>query len=143
MENEIEQQFADLDKAVDAALWLQFKYQLDKRKFKVVLNKASGLYAVAPKDGTIRSKSVLQLPENYENMSYEKIQTIRSDFTPLSHWEELSGMISTTHGILLRFLLYYKVPIEKWIRYEVAMRGYDENFNWVGVDQARKIWLKE
>ncbi|WP_452598444.1 hypothetical protein [Pontimicrobium sp. MEBiC01747] len=51
-------------------------------------------------------------------------------------------MFSTMHGDYLRFLLHYKVPLEKFIRFELASRGYDGNFNWVGFDASEKIWLQ-
>ncbi len=58
------------------------------------------------------------------------------------HWEDIRGMFSTMHGDYLRFLLHYKVPLEKFIRFELASRGYDGNFNWVGFDASEKIWLQ-
>ena len=139
MQNEFQQQHQEFTKAADAALWLMFKYRAEQRKFKVVQDPKTKLYAVIPK--VDNKKTGLVLPKNYEAMPYQAIQQIRSDHDPLQHWEELSGMMSTASGELLRFILHYKVPLEKWIRYELAARGYDENYQWLGFEQAGIIWL--
>ena len=52
-------------------------------------------------------------------------------------------MISEMDGEILRFILKYKMPIERFIRYELASRGYDENHQWVGFEKAKAIWLQE
>ncbi len=64
------------------------------------------------------------------------------DDDPLSHWEEIAGMFSVAHGETLQFILSAKIPLEKFIRYELACRGYDENFQWVGFEKSQEIWLK-
>lgn len=51
-------------------------------------------------------------------------------------------MFSIADGEVLRFILALNIPLEKFIRYELAARGYDEDHKWVGFPQAKKIWLK-
>jgi len=51
-------------------------------------------------------------------------------------------MLSVIHGEVLRFILSAKIPLEKFIKYELACRGYDKDFQWVGFDKAEAIWLK-
>ena len=75
-------------------------------------------------------------------MSYKQIQHIRMDDDPLPHWEEIMGMFSTAHGENLRFILSAKVPLKRLLRYELTCRGYDSEFNWVGFEKAKEIWLK-
>ena len=45
-------------------------------------------------------------------------------------------MFSVAHGETLRFILNTKIPLKRFIRYELACRGYDKNFKWVGFDKA-------
>ncbi|WP_299884398.1 hypothetical protein [uncultured Lacinutrix sp.] len=75
-------------------------------------------------------------------MTYSEIKAIASDSESLEHWEAIRGMISTQDGEILRFILKYQVPLEKFIRYELAARGFDESHHWIGFDKAEKIWLK-
>tara|TARA_Y100000815_G_scaffold275744_1_gene316719 strand:+ start:37972 stop:38127 length:156 start_codon:yes stop_codon:yes gene_type:complete len=51
-------------------------------------------------------------------------------------------MFQTANGGLLRFLLIYQIPLEKFMRYELACRGYDKDHKWVGFKKAEKICLK-
>ncbi len=67
---------------------------------------------------------------------------IGMDINPLSHWESIEGMFTRTNGEILRFILSHKIPLEMFIRYELACRGHDENHKWVGFEKAEKIWLK-
>jgi len=40
------------------------------------------------------------------------------------------------------FILKAHIPLKKFLRYELACPGYDKKFNWVGFEEAEKIWLK-
>jgi len=82
------------------------------------------------------------LPSSYKKMNYKHIRQIRMDDDPLPHWEEIAGMFSVAHGETLRFILNTKLPLKRFIHYELACRGYDENFKWVGFDKSQEIWLK-
>lgn len=75
-------------------------------------------------------------------MTYKDIQHIGMDENPLTHFEKIKGMFSVMHGEHLQFILAYNLPLEKFIRYELASRGHDENHNWVGFKKAEEIWLK-
>lgn len=82
------------------------------------------------------------LPKDYTKMDYKYINQIRMDDDSLSHWEEIAGMFSVAHGETLRFILSANIPLKRFIRYELACRGYDKDFLWVGFDKAEKNWLK-
>ena len=82
------------------------------------------------------------LPKDYSQMNYTQIRYIRMDDNPLPHWEELIGFFATMDGELLRFMLHAKIPLEKLIRYELAIRGFDKNHIWCGFEKAENIWLK-
>ena len=65
------------------------------------------------------------------------------DEDPLHHWEDIRGVFSVVDGELLRYILHTKIPLEKFIRFELAIREYDEHFNWVGFDKSERIWLTD
>jgi hypothetical protein len=61
----------------------------------------------------------------------------------LSHWESLLGTFSVMEGELLRFILAYKIPLEKIVRHELGNRGFDHNSEWIGFKASEKLWNKE
>lgn len=75
-------------------------------------------------------------------MKYSHIASIAKDEEPLEHWDAIGGMLSTQDGELLRFLIKYKIPLEKFIRFELASWGFDKNYKWCGFNKAAEIWLK-
>ena len=141
MESELNKSHPSLQRAIDIAMWMNFKYRIDKRSFGVIQDKKAHWYDVVETKGR-RKSSLITLPSDYSDMTYEQIEAIRTIVNPLNHWEEMVGLFSSAHGEILRFILANEVPLEKLIRYELAIRGYDENHLWVGFDKARKIWLK-
>lgn len=141
MENEAMQHHGSLQRAIDIAVWMNFKYRVNKRHYMVVKDKKSQQYYVVQQHGRKKSPAY-PLPEDYSQMDYGDIQKIRSDVDPLHHWEEIMGMFSTVHGELLRFIIATKIPLEKIIRHELASRGHDQDHKYVGFDKAGEIWLK-
>jgi hypothetical protein len=141
MESEIMKSHPSLQRAIDIAMWMNFKYRMEKRSYGVIQDKKAKWYEVVQTKGR-RKSTLITLPSDYSAMTYEQIVAIRTIVNPLSHWEEMAGLFSTTHGEILRFILANKIPLEKLIRYELAIRGYDKNHLWVGYDKAAKIWLK-
>ncbi len=98
---------------------------------------------VVPKDHPDTIDETFEtLPNDYASLSYERIAEIYADRNALWLWEELKGMFQTANGGLLRFLLIYQIPLEKFMRYELACRGYDKDHKWVGFKKAEKICLK-
>lgn len=134
--------FNDIHKAADFALWQNFKHRIQKDKFGV-LHESDENYAVVHQSTAEYPEMEFRfaLPEDYQGMTYEKIQLIRTDEDPLAHWEELMGAFSVMDGELLRFILHYKIPLKKIIRYELASRGHDEDHRWVGFEKAKELWL--
>lgn len=122
-------------KAHDHALWLMFRERKQNNNYRVVGNDAKGYNVV------LASKKNQATPSSYADMSYEHIREIWSDTEPLYHWEEIAGIFSIAESELLRFILASQIPLEKFIRFELANRGYDENANWVGFQKAEKVWL--
>lgn len=141
MESELLKSHSSLQRAIDVAMWMNFKYRLSERSYGVILDKKTKLYEVVETNGR-RKSTLVEIPFDYSTMSYEQIQTLRTIVNPLRHWEEITGLFSSTHGEILRFIIANKIPLEKLIRYELAIRGYDLNHIWVGNDKAGKIWLK-
>jgi hypothetical protein len=135
--------FDNRDKAVLHAIWLGFKYRTSNILFGVI-EQTDDKWVVVD-HSTVKSlgERLLKTPKNHSKMSYEDIRNIKMDYSPLKHWEELTGRFSTMHGELLRYILHTKVPLEKLIRYELALRGYDENHHWCGFEKAKRIWLKK
>ena len=76
--------------------------------------------------------------DDYSKIEYKHIRQIAMDDDPLEHFEEIRGMFSGSHGETLRLILKTKLPLKKFIRYELACRGYDEDFNWVGFEKAEE-----
>ncbi len=141
MESEIVKSHTSLQRAIDVAMWMNFKYRLDQRSYGVICDKKQNVYTVVETMGR-RKSTLVELPKDYSLMDYQHIESIRTVVNPLNHWEEIVGLFSGFNGEILRFILNHKLPLEKLIRYELAIRGYDENHLWVGFDKARKIWLK-
>lgn len=135
--------FDDVHKAMDFALWQNFKHRVKKEVFGV-LQGPDDNYAVVNQSmlEDLEMEFQFPLPDDYDWMNYAKIKLIRSDENMLSHWENIAGMFSVIDGEILRFILHYKLPLKKWIRYELASRGFDENHQWVGFEKAKDIWLK-
>ena len=80
--------------------------------------------------------------DDHSKIGYRAIRHIRMDREPLPHWEAITGMFSVADSEILWYLLHAKVPIEMFIRYELASRGYDRDHRWCGFDKAEKIWLE-
>jgi len=80
---------------------------------------------------------------DYSNMSYEDIGRIAQEFDPLPFWEKIRGMVALIDGETLRYILYAQIPLEKFIRFELAARGFDEKHRWCGFEKAEEIWLNE
>ena len=131
-----------LQKAIDRALWLNFKHRTSNVKFKV-LHSLDDHYLITIPERSIFDKDDFEvLPEDYSKMTYNHIKSIYSDMSLPIHWEEIKGKFATMDGEYLRFILHYKVPLEKFIRYELASRGHDEDHTWIGFEKAEEIWLK-
>lgn len=127
-------------KAIDIAMYQNASYRFDNNYG--VVESGHGDYIIIQTDNeTFHDADFETLPKDYSNMSYQHIKGIVMDVDPLHHWEELKGAFSLMNGEQLRFLLNLKVPLDKFIRFELANRGYDENFNWVGFEASEKIWL--
>ncbi|MDB4293480.1 hypothetical protein N9954_08745 [Maribacter sp.] len=132
-------------KAIDHLLWLNFINRTKADRHKLIETQRGdlmithesfwqggwGLYELR----WIRKK-------RYRRMKYSRIASIAMDKEPLVHWESIRGMLSTQDGELLRFIIKYKIPLEKFIRYELASRGFDEDHQWCGFEKASEIWLK-
>lgn len=137
------QTFSDLNKAIDMANWLNFQ---------VRKHGCTPYFVVGKKDNhAVISDDVLELFDppthplivDYRALSYDEIQRIAMDEDVLKHWADIRGLFSIADGELLRYILAMQIPLEKFIRYELAIRGYDENHEWCGFEKARTIWFIE
>ena len=145
MKQSILEFYDDLDKARDRALWLEFEYRTLPKHF-TVFDGPEDNYAVADLQ-TAEELDVschhYSLPENYEHLSYEDLKKMSQDADLLSHWEELLGKFSVMEGEVLRFILAYKIPLEKIVRHELGCRGFDTNNRWIGFQESEKLWKDE
>lgn len=145
MKQSILEFYNDLDKAIDRAVWLQFEYRNTGKKF-VVYDGYEDNYAVSDlltAQEMEMDNHFYPLAENYKNLSYERLEAIAKDSDMLQHWEDLLGRFATMEGELLRFILHYRIPLEKLIRHELANRGFDKNHQWVGFDASKEIWQND
>ncbi|MGC4129267.1 MAG: hypothetical protein QM564_06840 [Bergeyella sp.] len=137
--------YDDLDKARDRALWLEFEHRNIPKQF-VVFDGPEDNFVVADMK-TAEEMDITHhyysLPETYEHLSYKDLEKISKDKELLNHWEELLGKFQVMEGELLRFILKYKIPLEKMIRHELGSRGFDENHQWIGFDESKKLWTGE
>lgn len=140
MENK-DQIFQSKQKAIDYALWLMFEKRRNNFRFQVV--QVKNYFHVLPETSKIKvDHSKINFEPTYKDMTYSEIEAVAQDRDGLAHWDKIRGMVSTMDGETLRFILAHDIPIEKFIRYELANRGYDENHLWCGFDEAKKVWLK-
>ena len=143
MKQKILEFYPELDKALDRAVWLNFEYRNENKTF-VIYDGPDNDFAVSDLETAKEMDMELSfypIPKSYENLSYERIQTMNKDNDPLVHWEELLGRLATMEGEILKFLLHSKIPVEKLIRNELANRGFDAGNNWVGFEVSKAIWL--
>ena len=136
--------FDNIDKGHDHALWLNFKYRIAKISFGVIHGPDDNFAVVEEATAQEMEMSFIpNLPKDYCSMSYDHIRHIKMDEDPLRHWESLNGTFAIMDGELLRFILAGKIPLEKFIRAELAARGYDKDHRWCGFEKAEEIWLVE
>ncbi len=131
-------------KAIDALLWKNFEARNEGVFYKLFQKQGKGDFVIQKAntpEGMYNFYSIWVRRKNYSNMKYEHIREISKDDDPLYHWEEIRGLFSSFDGELLRYILHAKIPLEKFIRYELASRGFDEDHNWCGFEKAKKIWL--
>lgn len=133
----------DLQKAIDEAVWINFRHRTTDYRVGVIHLEEGGCIIAHPDQSAFKMENFESLPSDYSDMSYDHIASIGMDEDPLQHWEEIRGVIQILDGELLRFILAKKVPLEKLIRYELACRGYDKDHRWCGFDKAKKVWLKD
>ena len=134
--------YDDLNNAIDRAVWLQFQYRNQERYF-VVYDGPEDNFVVS--DLLTAQEMELDnhfypLPDNYKNLSYERLEAIAKESYILEHWENLLGKFSVMEAELLRFMVLYQIPVEKLIRHQLANRGFDQDNQWVGFKNAKAIW---
>lgn len=135
--------FKNEQKAIDHAIWLNFKYRIAGIVFGVIHGPERN-YGVC-EEATLEElemKFLDILPKDYSELTYRQLDHIAMDDNPLPHWEQIRGMISVVDGEILRYILHNNIPIHRLIRHELASRGFDENHRWCGFENARKIWCK-
>lgn len=135
--------FDEQQKAIDHAMWLNFKYRIAGIAFGVIHGPEDNWAVCERATADEMGLSFLDiLPTNYSEFSYISLDIIRQDQEPLPFWDSVIGMVSVVDGEVLRYILENKIPLDKLIRHELALRGFDKNHRWCGFDKAREIWLK-
>ena len=136
--------FDDQQKAIDHAMWLNFKYRIAGIVFGVIHGPEDNWAVCEQATADEIGMTFLDiLPKDYSTISYKQLDAIRQDEEPLPFWSALVGLVSTADGEILRFILENKIPLDKLIRHELALRGFDKNYRWCGFDKAREIWLEK
>jgi hypothetical protein len=131
-------------KAIDQAMWLNFKYRIAGIVFGVIPGPKRNFAVCEQATLEKMENSFLDiLPGDYSELSYRKLDVIRQEEEPFPHWERIIGMISVLDGEILRFILETRIPLERIIRHELALRGFDKNHRWCGFNKAREIWTSE
>ncbi len=133
--------YSNIQKALDDVLWLNFEYRTSGDSFGAVKRKDDYL-VTNKKHKSLSNRTFEVFLKDYTDMDYGHIQQIASDEDPLHHWEEIRGMFSVMDGEILRYILHAKIPLERFIRWELASRGYDKDHKWCGFEKAENIWLK-
>ena len=132
------------EKAINHAMWLNFKYRIAGITFGVIPGPKRNFAVCEQATLEEMGSSFLDiLPKDYGKLSYRKLDVIRQDEEQLPHWESIIGMVSVMNGEILRFILETKLPLERIIRHELALRGFDKNHRWCGFNKAREIWTGE
>lgn len=136
--------FDSQEKAIDHAMWLNFKYRIAGIVFGVI-NGPHRNFAVCEEATAqeMEMKFLDILPKDYSDITFSHLDHIAMDSERLPHWESIRGMISIMDGEILRYILHNKIPIDRLIRHELAARGFDENHRWCGFDKAREVWLEQ
>jgi len=135
--------YKDPNKAIHRAIWLNFKHRTDGKTYGIIHGPDDDWACIEKEISEEMEMPFLDLlPKDLSNISFDEIKKIRADELMSTHWDIIFGMFSITDGEILRFILHAKLPLEKFIRYELASRGFDKNHNWCGFDKAEKIWLK-
>jgi hypothetical protein len=135
--------FNDRQKAIDQAMWLNFLHRTKSWTFGVVQSVEGGWFVTERSHPSFEESDFDSLPKDSVDMDYNHIKRIAMDTEPLEHWEEIKGMFAVVNGDTLRFILHYRVPLERFIRFELAARGYDKDHNWCGFEKAKEIWINE
>ena len=141
MEIEIIKKHSSLQSAFDIAIWMNFIHQDSKRTYGVIKLKKSKQYKVVQTKG-IKKSRLFVVPTDYSQMTYEQIKTMCESLEPLEYWDDIISVFSKMNPQLLRFIILYKVPLEKLIRYNLSCLGIDKNNDWVGYDKSERIWIK-
>lgn len=128
-------------RAMDIAMWMNFKNQSPNKTYEVIKLKKSKGYKVVKVKSKNKSRFITR-PTDYSDMTYEQIKQVCEDLNPLDHWDAIIGLFCTTNLEMLKFIIIHKVPLEKLIRYNLSQMGYDLKNRFVGYDKAQRIWLK-
>ena len=135
----------DKDKAIDIALFANFKARLVQPHEYSVIEGPDDNYAVVNRKqiDSLTQPEYIKLPAHYLKLTFNQLQKIKQDVEPVPHWETIVGIFSSQDGEILRFILDKKIPLDKFIRLELAARGHDKDHTWVGFDKAYEQWIGE
>lgn len=135
--------YKDQNKAIHRAIWLNFKHRTDGKTYGVIHGPDDDWACVEKEISEEMEIPFLDIiPTDLSALTFDEINKLRNDLSVFAHWEIISGIFSITDGEILRFILQAKIPLEKFIRYELASRGFDENHQWCGFEKAKDIWFK-
>ena len=130
-------------KAGDAAYWHNFIHQHDEDFKPVCVVHGPDDDFVVIEEWEMKEAEIplLEMPIDYSQLNYPHMQSIKSDRNPLKHWEELFGSFAVLPSSYLTFILESKLPLEQIVKYELAARGLNKKGQWIGFDQAERLWF--
>ncbi len=131
-----------MNKAVDDAVYRNFLNQKSDEFFHVIKHQNEYMVVSESMIKYLHDFDVYPLTKDYSHMIYDQIKLIAKDTNPLSHWEELRGMISVTDHDVPRFILEMNIPLEKFIRAELAASGIDNYGKSISFQKAEELWMK-
>lgn len=135
--------FDSQEKAIHHCLWFNFKYRIAGICFGIIDGPDNNFAVCEQATADEMDMTFLDiLPKNHSQLSYKQLDVIRQDQEPLPFWESIVGIVSIVDGEILRYILENEIPLNKIMRHELALRGFDKNHRWCGFNNARKIWLK-
>jgi hypothetical protein len=130
-------------KAADAAYWYNFIHQYDDDfKPMCILHGADDDFVMLEE---YQAKEIeipfLEMPKDYSELNYPHMRSIKADLNPLTHWSEIFGSFAVLPIKYLRFILEAKVPLVQIAKYEMSARGLNKKGQWIGFDQAERLWF--
>ncbi len=137
--------FGDLNKAVDFATWLNFRFREHGNSLFMVVEGVDGSAVISDDvwEELFPNAEVYTTHGDYLDLGQEYFGSITKDDNRLAHWTEIYDAFANMDTEVLMFILEMKVGLEWFIRHELVFRQKDKNNSECSKEEAEAIWLKE